>query len=298
MTRVPPFALQLQGRLADAGVWVGASPPAASIVELAAGDDGGPLGSGPTGGRPGTPRPARPNRHGTSTWWCGSKIRTISPSMEIARGTQMWPPKERVMRSAMLVLPLPEGPNRNMPLPEAMAGPSWSNMDWSSSRSANARSRSVRPGPGVGDALGDHRVDVVLQGDRSRSEVRAPQRQAPGGVPTVVGDLVQEVVDAGGPAVPHESGILEPGQALVDQHVGEPDLVGDGPATGIPTRREELQDQALDLALGQAGRRQGHRLRRGELLQPHGLGHHQYLLLHQAVPAPCPTPRGDPPTRL
>ena len=44
---------------------------------------------------------------GAGSWVNGSYSRMISPSMESARGIQMNLPKARVMRSAILVLPLP-----------------------------------------------------------------------------------------------------------------------------------------------------------------------------------------------
>ncbi len=54
----------------------------------------------------------------------GSNSRMISPSTPIARGIQMYSPNALVIRSAMLVLPLPGAPNRNKPRPELIAGPS------------------------------------------------------------------------------------------------------------------------------------------------------------------------------
>ena len=46
--------------------------------------------------------------------------------------------EQRVIRSAMLVLPLPGSPYRNMPRPELIAGPSFSNIDSLMIKSANA----------------------------------------------------------------------------------------------------------------------------------------------------------------
>ena len=59
--------------------------------------------------------------------------------MPSVRGIQMVVPNERVTRSAMLVLPLPGLPNRNMPRPELMAGPSRSSIRGGTIKSAKAR---------------------------------------------------------------------------------------------------------------------------------------------------------------
>ena len=70
----------------------------------------------------------------------------ISPSMPIARGIQISCPKAAVIRSAMLVLPLPGGPKRNSPRPELIAGPSRSSIRLFNSRSSKARRRSSAVG--------------------------------------------------------------------------------------------------------------------------------------------------------
>ena len=60
---------------------------------------------------------------GASSCWLGSNNRMISPSTPSERGIQINWPNDLVTRSAILVLPLPGKPYRNMPRPELMAGP-------------------------------------------------------------------------------------------------------------------------------------------------------------------------------
>ena len=94
----------------------------------------------------------------------------------MARGTQISRPKAAVIRSAMLLLPLPGGPNRNSPRPELIAGPSRSSMCAPSSRPVEGAVQVLGRGMLARQRLGVDAGDVVLQRDGRRAEIGAVLR--------------------------------------------------------------------------------------------------------------------------
>ena len=68
-----------------------------------------------------------------------------------------------------------------------------------------------------------------------------------------VGQLVLVVVHGRGASVAHELIVLHGPQALVEQHEGELELVGDIASRGVAAGQEVLDGQRLDLAIGEVG---------------------------------------------
>ena len=62
----------------------------------------------------------------------------IWPLASTAWGMNIVSPISRVMRSAMLVLPLPGNPKKKIDAPELTAGPIWLNIDSEMTRSSKA----------------------------------------------------------------------------------------------------------------------------------------------------------------
>ena len=177
----------------------------------------------------------------------------ISPSTPMARGIQISWPKAAVIRSAMLVLPLPGGPNRNSPRPELIAGPSRSSMLRAQQQALERAVQVLGRGMLAGQRLGVDAGDVVLQRDGRRAEVGAVLRVAPCPLAAQVGQLVHEVVHRRRAAMNDQLAVLHFAQQLADQHEGQLDLIGDVAAGGVAAGQKELQDQRLDFAVGQTG---------------------------------------------
>ena len=186
----------------------------------------------------------------------------ISPSTPIARGIQISRPKAAVIRSAMLVLPLPGGPKRNSPRPELIGRPQPVEHVLAQQQAVERAVQVFGRGMLVGQRLGVDAGDVVLQGDGRRAEVGAVLRIPPPALAAQVAELVLEVVHRGRAAVDHQLLVLHLAEQLVDQHEGQLDLVGDVAAGGVAAGQQELQDQGLHFAVGQAGGAERRRLDR------------------------------------
>ena len=215
----------------------------------------------------------------------------MSPSTPIERGTQMLPPEGSGDPLGDAGLAIARGPEEEHAPPggDRRAEP----VDDARVEQEPLEGVHEVSGAGcaVGDPLGDDGVDIVLQRDRGSAEVRAPVREPTRGVPSVVGDLVEEVVDPRRAAVGEEPRVLELVQAADDKAVGEADLVGDRPATGIPARGQELQDQPLDLAVGEPRLGQRGRLHRRERAQLHRFSDHVQSLRSGSLILKAPRPR-------
>ncbi len=103
----------------------------------------------------------------------------------------------------------------------------------------------------LGERLGLDGRNVIGKRDRGGAEVAAMLHVAAAPLPAKVGQLVLVVVHRRRAFVDHQLIGLQLPQERVHQHEGEPHLLGDVAAGGVAPGQQELEDQGLDLALGQ-----------------------------------------------
>ncbi len=107
--------------------------------------------------------------------------------------------------------------------------------------------------------LGRDTSDIVFQHDRRRAEVGASIGQAAGALVPGVRQLINVVVHQGGAFVNDQLFGFQLCQDLLDEQKRQLQLVGDLSPAGVAARGQQLDQQRLDLALGQArlGQRRG-----------------------------------------
>ena len=177
-------------------------------------------------------------------WEMGSNTVMIWPSTSTARGTSTVSLCTRIRRSAMLDLPVPGGPYRNMAPSEISAGPSSSRRPSLTTRSENASRIDLAVDLGEGRLLADD-VDVLVERDRERSGVAAQPHALVGVLAAQVGE--RELVVA--TFEPEDLDVAEIAQLLDDLgHRVEADAqaLGQADRRGLALEQGAAQGQVLD----------------------------------------------------
>ena len=183
----------------------------------------------------------------------GSNSRMISPSTPIDRGIQIVWPKAFVIRSAMLVLPLPGAPNRNMPRPELIAGPSRSSIFLSIKQVFERAVQVFFRRMLIGERLLLDAVDVRGQRHGRRAKVRAMLGKLLGPFAAQLGELVDVVVHRGRALVGDQPILLHRVQQRIDDPKRQLQMIGQIAARRFGAAVERLENQGFDFAIRQPG---------------------------------------------